>query len=888
MERDKKNKRNNNETKEVKKNEKIINKKNKKNKKKHPKLRLAIKIFVILMLVLIISGVAAVVAIFKTDKWAITKEQLLVEAGATLYDKDGNEITSLTGDEINKKVTLSDMGKVPDAFVAIEDERFRQHKGIDVKRTLHAVLKFVTSGGKSSFGGSTITQQLVKITMKDDDRSGIAGVERKIREWSRAVQVEKMLSKDQILERYLNRIFLGSASNGLEVRGVEAAANYYFNKSAKDLSIAQSAFIAGINHAPNAYYPFSETNDNSEKIKTRTLNVLSKMHELNKISDEEYNAAVEETKNGLQFEKGSSSNGNSSLSYHAAAAINQIANELSDKEDINYSEAREMLINSGYKIYTTVDSDMQNKLKEIYENPKYIVKGYDRNHYSKKEDGQSAMVIIDHTTGYVVAEMGALGKNQDTLGLNRAKSARHGGSSFKPLVTVAPGLENKVITAATLFYDSKTSFGKYSPANDSNSYHGIINMRDVIRYSSNVPEVKLLSLMGLSASQKFLSSIGIDVNIDNAGLSMALGTISVSPLQMAAGYAAIANKGVYITPKFYTKVVEQNGNTIIETTQEKKRVMSEDNAYIESTILRGPVSAGGTASRYSRYLGNMDVAGKTGTSDGGVDRWFCGFTPYYTAACWYGADNGYNYDGKGNRISFYPSVGNPAAYIWFPAMKAIHTGLDAKSFEKPSTIVNVTICKKTGKKATDKCTETYTEIFSKENIPSECDGHQTVTICKESGKIATEFCTDTENKTYGVVIDTEKKATWSPKQEAEQPPTETCDIHKEAAKIEVPNVVGKDEETAKTLLKNAGFKVKVLKDNDKTKKKGIVLKQNATTASKGAEITITVNQYDGGKEGPDKNVINNNTTVKNDVVKNNVIKNNDTVVNDNTVADDRD
>lgn len=139
--------------------------------------------------------------------------------------------------------------------------------------------------------------------MKDDDRSGIAGVERKIREWSRAVQVEKMLSKDQILERYLNRIFLGSASNGLEVRGVEAAANYYFNKPAKDLSIAQSAFIAGINHAPNAYYPFSETNDNSEKIKTRTLNVLSKMHELNKISDEEYNAAVEETKTDYNLKK---------------------------------------------------------------------------------------------------------------------------------------------------------------------------------------------------------------------------------------------------------------------------------------------------------------------------------------------------------------------------------------------------------------------------------------------------------------------------------------------------------------------------------------------------------------------------------------------------------
>ena len=187
-----------------------------------------------------------------------TREELLSEAGAIIYDNNGNELVRLTGDEINKKVELNEMSKVPDAFISIEDERYYSHHGVDFKRTAAAIVNFITHGGNSSFGGSTITQQLVKITMKDDSRSGVSGVQRKIREWSRAYQVEDMLTKDEILTRYLNRIFLGSAPNGLEIRGVEAAANYYFNKTAKDLSPAQAAFIAGINHAPNSYNPFTE------------------------------------------------------------------------------------------------------------------------------------------------------------------------------------------------------------------------------------------------------------------------------------------------------------------------------------------------------------------------------------------------------------------------------------------------------------------------------------------------------------------------------------------------------------------------------------------------------------------------------------------------------
>ena len=813
-------------------------KKNKKEKgKKHKLLKRILLTILFIIIIAVIIGIAVITAIFKTDKWAITKEDLLNDAGATIYNEDGTqEIVTLTGDEINKKVSLEDMGKIPDAFVAIEDERFYEHKGVDIIRTAHAIVNYIIHGGKSSFGGSTITQQLVKISMNDKDKSW----ERKVREWSRAVQVEKMLTKDQILQRYLNRIYLGS-SNGLEIRGVEAASNYFFNKSAKDLSIAEAAFIAGINHSPNNYNVFTSETDISDKIKTRTLNVIGKMHELGKINDDEYNNAKDEINTGLKFNKGNVSNGKSNLSYHAAAAINQISNELADKKDISYDEAREIVVNSGYKIYTTANTDVQKKMEEVFANKKYIYKG--RN--AKKgvdNSGQSGMVVIDPKTGYVVGEVGGLGDDNNTLGLNRGLTKRQGGSAFKPLVTIGPGLENKVITASTLFYDVETTFpGNYTVHNDSNKYHNIEDMRSILTHSCNVPEIKLLSIMGTSKSAEFLSKININVDAKSAGLSMALGTEDVSPLQMAAGYAMIANGGTYITPTFYTKVLDKDNNVIIESKQEKTEVMSPANAYIEESLLTGPVKHG-TASSFANYLGNMDVAGKTGTTETAGDRWFCGMTPYYAAACWYGNDynNGqfHNSNSGGN---------NPAGTIWFNCMKSIHKSLEVKQFEKPDSIVSVKICRASGKKATDSCKDTYTEIFNKDSIPDECDGHKTVKICKESGKLATEFCPDVIDKSFST-IDTEKNATWTPNLKGTSAPTETCNIHTKAPDIDVPNVVGKTQNEATDILKGAGFNVVVLKDNDSSKKKNIVLKQSATKATKGSEITITVNEYSGGEE----------------------------------------
>lgn len=846
--------------KEVKKNIKKINKKNKKDKKgkkKHKVLKRVILSLFILFVIAIVAGMACIYAILKTDKWAITEDELLADAGAVVYDLGGNELVRLTGDEINKKINLNEMGKLPDAFISIEDERFYEHKGIDVKRTAYAIFKYITSkltGKSASFGGSSITQQLIKITMKDNERSGIEGIQRKIREWSRAYQVEKMIDKDQILQRYLNRIYLGS-EEGLEIHGVESASTYYFSKSAKDLSIAEAAFIAGINHSPNNYNVFNSKDDITEKVKKRTITVLDKMNELGKISYDEYNEAKNQVNEGLKFEKGKLSNGNSDLNFHTSAAIDQIARELSDKKDISYDEAREQLISSGYSIYTTVNMDVQNKIKEVYEDPKYIINGA---RYKGREgdiSGQSAMCVIEPSTGYVVAEYGGLGTNQNTLGLNRALTKRQGGSSFKPLGVVAPALENKVVTPSTLFYDVRTTFGRnYTVSNDGNIFHNIDTMRNVLKYSCNVPEVKLLSIMGIDKSVDFLGKIGIHVDGDKAGLSMALGTVEVSTVQMAAGYAMIANGGVYITPTFYTKVVDKNGNTIIEPNQEKTRVMTEQNAYVEISLLHGALEAGGTASTYSRTLGNMDVAGKTGTTTDALDRWFCGITPYYATACWYGNDE--------NRARFNGS--NPASRVWFNAMKKAHEGLEVKKFNKPEGISTVSICKETGRRATERCTDTYSEIFASDNIPAACEGHEKLKICKETGKVATEFCTDTEEKVFGRVIDTEKNATWTPKLEAtEEIPTETCDIHTSAQQKFVPNVVGKTQKEATDLLKAAGYTVKVEKDEDIKKAKGTVLKQSATQAPEGAEIIITVNQVgnaSGGNTTGENNTTNETTS----------------------------
>ena len=746
------------------------NRKRKKSKNKegkfsarHPKLMMILRILILIFLLLCVIGAGVVAGVFFGlfgDDFEITKEELTIgAANSVIVDQNGTVIANLSGDEKRKIITLEEMADyLPKAYVAMEDERFYDHHGVDIKRTAGAILQ--TLLGNSSYGGSTITQQLVKNITKDDERSGLAGIMRKVREWAKAYQVERMISKDQILELYLNILYVGGEGN---LHGVELGAEYYFNKSAKDLSLAECAYMAGINSSPSRYNPFDETKDNTELIKSQTKVALNKMNELGYInSQEEYNAAIAEVDAGLNFQKGAIAS-TSSYSYHTEAVLDQVINQVMEEKGWSQQLAENYVYSSGLTIYSTVDANIQAQMEEEFKNTKYQIAGRAKNKETGEklnEHSQAAMVVIDYKTGNVVGTVGGLGEKTETRGLNRAtQSVRQTGSSMKPLATIAPGLEEKVITAATVYDDAATDFGgNYRPENY-NGFKGLLNIRQFISTSQNIPALKIMRELTPEKSIEYLNKMGLEhikADEDN-DLSLALGGTrnGATPLEMAGAYATIANNGVYITPTFYTKVVDSSGNTVLTPNQEQTRVISEQNAYIAKTIIQEPVKSGGTASYCA--ISGMDVAAKTGTTDDNYDRWLCGFTPYYAAACWYGYDV--------NETVSYPYSGNPAGSIWDAVMTAIHKDLADATFERPSGIVEQTVCRKTGCLATTGCTDTYKEIFTQDNIPEKCEGHGSQTICTESNKVATEYCSQycaTRQNYYGAVIPKEQLGLWTP------------------------------------------------------------------------------------------------------------------------------
>lgn len=834
--------------------------KNAKTKKKHPKLKKAILIILALMVLafLILAGIVA--GIFFSDKFVLTEEDLkITNMNGVIKDKNGEIIGTLSGDENRKIVTFDDMPEyLPKAFIAIEDKRFYEHNGVDIKRTAYATIMYALNRGDSAAGGgSTITQQLVKNLMNDKADEGSAGIERKIREMARAYNVEKILSKDQILELYLNKIFMGST-----VYGVGMASEYYFNKPVAELDLAQCAFLAGINHTPNSYNPFDEEEDNSEIIKKRTKEVLYQMKDQGYITnEEEYNLAVQEVENGLAFSQGNL-NSKISYSYHTAEAIKSAIADIQKEKDVDEDTAKMMIYNKGYTIYTTQDTSIQDRMEEEFLKDKYIKSGKE-----KKDDGtllnnhtQAAMVIIDHKTGQVVATVGGLGSDSNSIGVNRAVRGKQTGSSMKPLACEAVALENGVITAGTVYDDSATNFGGgYNPHN-SGGFNGLMTIRTALAQSSNIVHLKIIKEVGPANAMKFLSSVGIDVDAKHESITLALGTADVSPLNMAAAYAAIANNGEYISPIFYTKVEDANGNVVVESKQETRRVMSEANAYILQNLLTAPARSGTAA---VCYMSNMDVGAKTGSTDHYVDRWLCGFTPYYTAATWFGFD-----------YSELPVFsGNNAANIWAAVMKDVHKNLPTARFQKPSNVVYAKICEDSGCLATESCTRTTSEVFVKGTVPKQCEGHTKLTICKETGKIANEYCKDVEEKTYLVKPQKENTNLWSTNPgDKYDIPTETCNVHKAPEQVEMINVVGKTLDEAKKAIEKLGLKVEIKYSEDK--KAGIVLAQSVKEkekVEKGKTITLTIGKL---KDNNDKKNETTNTTTN-------------TITNTNTITDNK-
>ena len=406
----------------LKKDSKKNNGKDKKKKNKHPILKKFIIITILLIILLVLVAVGIFCGIFFSDKFALSREDLsLSNANTVVYDRDGNVITELSGDENREIISIADMTEyLPKAFVAIEDERFYKHKGVDIKRTLAATGTYLLKGD-SSFGGSTITQQLVKNITNERENTGSAGVERKIKEMSRAYQVEKMISKDQILELYLNYIPLGA--DGKDICGVEMASTYYFNKSASDLSIEECAFLAGINNAPNTYNPFKNAGEGGDaakqeqvmnKIKVRTKTVLTKMRDLQYITEEQYKESYKKVDDGLTFNKGNLPS-STVRSYFIQAALDEVIEDLVEEKGFSEEYAKSRVYGGGYKIYLTQNTSIQGKLEEVYRSGNYILTSSATPNHS-----QSAMVIMDHKTGQVVGLIGGLGSDVDAARIKTA------------------------------------------------------------------------------------------------------------------------------------------------------------------------------------------------------------------------------------------------------------------------------------------------------------------------------------------------------------------------------------------------------------------------------------------------------------------------------------
>lgn len=776
-------------------------KKQKGEKKKHPKLKMFFKVLLVMIIlsVVIIGGIlAAIVYRCIWGDWAIEEEKLTIKyQNSVMYDKDGNVVAVLTGDENREIISKDEMsGYLPKAFISIEDERFEDHNGVDWKRTLGAFMTFATHSGESSFGGSTITQQVIKNVTDERENSAFEGALRKIKEIVRAYQLESMLSKDQILELYLNLIPLGGGANN--IYGVQMASKYYFNKDAKDVTVAEAAYIAGITSAPNRYNPFGET-DKSETINNKIKTVLKKMYELGKINEEEYNSGLAEVENGMPFSKGEVSQ-NNKLSYYLEAAKNQIIEDLMEEKKLSRKEAELQLFGNGYQIYTAYDqkiqADVDAQFVDNMSRWSKTIKVTRTNEetgekYTEEVQRQGAMAIIDNTTGYVVAGAGGLGEKTAVNGTNRMVLKGHSpGSCMKPIGVIAPSLEEGLITAGTTVDDIPRTFGKYAPKNWYSGYRGYMNIREMLASSTNIPEVALLQQLTVPKALSYLDKMGVDVSAENdVGLSLALGgmTNGITPVELAVAYETIANGGVYKEPKYYSKVTNAAGETILEAKQEETRVLSEQNAWIMQELLSVPIYNGETGGGNARISG-QEVRGKTGTTNSNSSAWFCGFTKHYTASVWMGFDREADGNKGGNTNS------TQCAILWQAVMSKAHNGLEKKSWDKPGGITTAAICKTSGLLATEDCrhdpegNKAYSEYFVTGTVPKDyCDIHVKVTVCKKTNLLASENCTEKEERVFITRKNTDESKWKSAADAKYMAPTKTCDTCKAKPKEPEPD-----------------------------------------------------------------------------------------------------
>lgn len=724
-----------------------------------------------------------------------------------VLDAAGNQTATLVASGSNRKyVTIDEIPlDLQQAFVAIEDERFYEHNGIDLKGILRAGIKGITSG-QFSEGASTITQQLLKNTVFTGwtSESSLADkFERKFQEQYLAMQLEKVRDKNWILENYLNAINLGQ-----NTLGVGVASERYFGKDVSDLTLSECAVLAAITQNPSKYNPISNPEEN---IKRRDK-VLNHMLEQEYISQAEYDDAIaDNVYERIQLVNTESEDDNIN-SYFVDELTNQVIESLIGKLGYTETQAYKALYQGGLTIESTQDPALQkicdeeiNNLENYPSDPKisfaYRVsiqsadgtvsnysqttmlsyyqsnnKDYNIN-FATEEDAlaaidqykadimkegdtivegsetlsftiqpQTALTVIDQYTGEVKALVGGRGDKTASKTLNRATdSPRQPGSTFKIIASYSAALDAGGLTLATVQddapYNYSTGVGK-SVRNYDNRYRGFTTMRQAIIDSINIVTVKTLAQIGPSLGYDYIRNFGFTtVGIDESGNeTLALGGLSygVTNLELTAAYAAIANSGTYITPKFYTRILDHDGNVLIDNTMpESHTVLKETTAWLLTDAMQDVMTQGTGTPAY--FGSSMPQAGKSGTTTANRDCLFAGYTPYYTCVVWGGYDD--NAVQSGGQTS-YPKK------IWKAVMSRIHENLEYKDFTKPNGLVTATVCRESGKLAIGgvcdhdpRGSAVYTEYFAEGTVPTEyCDHHTVATMCSLSGQLAGSYC----------------------------------------------------------------------------------------------------------------------------------------------------
>ena len=697
-----------------------------------------------------------------------------------IYDANGNLITDYKGTEDRVMVSIDEIPvMLQNAFIAVEDARFYEHNGVDVKRIVGALVTNFTTG--STQGGSTITQQLIKTTILSTEQS----YKRKLQEAYLAMELETRYTKEQILESYLNTIFLGGSYYGVKV-----AAYGYFGKELNELTLRECAMLAGMTRSPNYYNPRRNFyTKNTEGSKTaditnnRTDYVLRQMRENGLISTQEYYAALDQS-TAYVLETSPASTDMYAYPHYVEYAISDVVDtflELGGLEDTsaNRYAMENKLRTGGYSVYLCLDTEIQTLVEETLANwddyPRmrdpsdnvYQARNSDGT-YTEIKQPQAAACVYDYRTGELKAIVGGRYKPTIRKTLNRASDMNMPvGSSIKPLAVYGPAIDLGA-SPASIAYNMPVPISGWKDANGKDSwpqnygggkYAGPQSFRSAMTNSHNTSAAQILmTYVGVSRSTEYLKRMGIDErNINSDPFGLALGSSGITPVQMAVAFGTIANKGVYQQPLSFSRIVDSNGNMVVDMyqQQDRRQVFRPSTAYLLTDMLKQAVQSGtGTKARISSQV----VAGKTGTNSDSKGVFFAGMTGWYSASVWIGHDNY-------KALSSKATGGNAAAPLWQSFMEKIHKAKGLSSREiidgTPADydLVRVTTCGVSGQLATDACYQdvngykTITDYWYEDSVPSSyCSMHKQLTICQDSGLIATEYCPSSTVDTRGVVL----------------------------------------------------------------------------------------------------------------------------------------